>query len=333
MAEPNLSVASGAIRKADSSPRNRSVRAARPNRMMSYPSDGRRSALAVASLALLALVSGCAQPSPAVRGSGAGPSSGAGPGPGTYAPDDLVLRVELVHGFMREYFVAHLPIVSVYGDGRVITEGPATAISPYPALPDVRVRRITSAGVDALVVRALERGVGRDLDFGRVEVYDAPGTKFTVLTDSGQLVTDVYALDSTDDSRNLTDAQRSARRALQDLIADLTDLPTTLGADSGEEVPYVPEAMVAISRPWTEPGSMDQPAQPERVWPGPVLPGDPMGMLPEIRCVTVTGAEVTAVVEAAETANALTPWTSGGHRWAVDLRPLLPDEGSCAHVI
>jgi hypothetical protein len=280
---------------------------------------------------MLVLISGCAEPSPG--GGGPDAESRSGPGLGTYGPDDLVLRVELAHGFMPDNFVDQLPIVSVYGDGRVITPGPTTSIYPGPALPNVLVRKVTADGVDSLVTRALDHGVGRDVDRGQVEIMDAPGTRFTVLTDSGLLVTDVYALDFTEKSRNLTDSQRSARRALLDLLDDLDNLPRTLGPDAGDVQPYGPTAIAAITRMWTEPASSSQPSQPERAWPGPTLPGGPMGHLPGLSCLTVAGADVTAVVNAAATANVATPWNSDGQRWRVRFRPLLPDETSCADLI
>jgi hypothetical protein len=284
--------------------------------------------VALASLALLTVVSGCAQPGPG----GGGPGPSPAPGPRTYGPDEVVLRVEYVGGFVPyESLVTRLPIISVYGDGRVITEGPVIAIYPSPALPNVLVRTISMAGVDALVTRALAHGVGRETDLGQPPVADAPSTRFTVLTDAGPQVTEVNALGFGDEDYGLTADQRSARRALRELAEDLADLPKTLGPDaSKEQEPYQPKAVAAVSREWTDPGSTDIPAQPERVWPGPTLPGDPVGNLPGLSCVTVTGADVATVLDAASTANVLTPWTSGGHRWIVGFRPLLPEESSCA---
>jgi hypothetical protein len=236
---------------------------------------------------------------------------------------------------MPEYFVDQLPIVSVYGDGRVITEGRAIIMdAPAPIMRTVVVRRIGAASVDALVSRAVEGGVGRDIDYGRPDIYDAPGTRFTVLTDDGPLVTDVYALGTAEGSQTLTDAQRSARQALKDLLDDLRDLPGTLGPEAvGGEEPYVPQALATITREWTDRGSSNQPTHPERVWPGPALPGEPMGMLPDVACLTVTGADVATVLDAAADVTAYAPWTSDGQRWLVVLRPLLPDETSCADLI
>jgi len=45
----------------------------------------------------------------------------------------------------------------------------------------------------------------------------------------------------------------------------------------------------------------------------------------------VTGAATADVMAAGRTATSNTPWTSGGGRWTVRLRPVLPDEkpGTC----
>ena len=286
--------------------------------------------VAMASLALLAVVSGCAQPGPG----GGGPGQSPGPGPRTYGPDEVVLRVEHVDGFVPvEYLVTRLPIISVYGDGRVITEGPVIAIYPSPALPNVLVRTISMAGVDALVTRALAHGVGRETDLGQPPVADAPSTRFSVLTDAGPQVTSVNALGIGDEDYGLTPAQRAARRELRDLLDDLNDLPKTLGPEaSSEQTPYEPEAIAAISRSWSDPRSPGTPIQPEKPWPGPALPGEPVGQLQGLGCVTVTGADVVTVREAATSANVLTPWSSVGHRWFVAFRPLLPEESTCAHL-
>jgi hypothetical protein len=65
-------------------------------------------------------------------------------------------------------------------------------------------------------------------------------------------------------------------------------------------------------------------------WPGPPLPGERLGRLPDVTCVVATGKQASAVITAAGNANVLTPWTSGDATWSVTFRPLLPDESGCA---
>lgn len=278
-------------------------------------------------VSLLVLTTACAQAS--------SPGSG-GPGPvvpTSFTDEDVVLRVEYVGGFMLpEGLVTRLPTVTVYGDGRVITEGPVVAIYPGPALPNVQVQRISRDDVARLAQRAVEAGVGHTTDFGQPLVADAPSTRITVLTVNGHKHATANALGMGDEAGpGLTDDQRAARAKLRELIAALTDLPATLGADAvGPAEPYRPAAIAAIASPWTEPDDDALPAPPELAWIGPPLPGEETANVHGVHCVTVTGSDAAELLGRAMEATTLTPWVSGGERWRVAFRPLLPDESGCA---
>jgi len=244
-----------------------------------------------------------------------------------YRPDEVVLRIEHLGGFVSPRTLAtRLPVVSVYGDGRVISDGPVILVYPGPALPNLLERRIGVTELNRLVAMAVEAGVGSETDYGTPPVTDLPETRFTVSTTDGVRTTTVYALEV---DKGLTAEQVAARQKLRDLQNALTDLPTTLGADAaGEERPYEPTALAAVTSPYV--GAEEGLEQPEIAWPGPALPGEPLGSLPDLRCLTVTGDDLAAVLEAAAGANTLTPWVWEGERWLVAFRPLLPDESSCA---
>ena len=277
----------------------------------------------LALVALLVTMGACAQP-----GTGTGPGGDRAPA-SSYGADDLVLRVEYTGGFMPvESLFTRVPIISVYGDGRVITEGPVPAIYPGPALPNLQVQMVGPDDVVDLAGRALAAGVGRDGDFGQPSVADAASTRFTVLSDQGPQVTEVYALEITDDGLGLTGNQRDARRSLQELLGDLTDLSKTLGPDVvNVSQPYQAESVAVVSREWTDPGTPEV-QQPEQAWPGPALPGAPADQV-GLSCATLTGADAAAVLTEAASATAITPWVSQGKPWYVAFRPLLPDEASC----
>ena len=268
------------------------------------------------------LLAACAQPS----SPGAADQAGART---NYRPDEVVLRIEHLGGFVPAQTIAtRLPIVTIYGDGRVITEGPTILIYPGPALPNILERRIGAADLSKLVDLAVAAGVGAQVDYGTPGFPDLPETRFTVATTDGVRTSTVYALDI---DEGLTAEQVAARQKLRDLQAALTDLPATLGAEAaGEERPYEPVALAAVTSPYVSPEEGPDLAQPELAWPGPALPGEPLGSLPDLRCVTVTGDDLAAVLEAAAGANTLTPWVWEGERWFVAFRPLLPDESTCA---
>jgi hypothetical protein len=274
------------------------------------------------TVVLLLALTGCAERA----GTGGLPSapSSAVPSSAAAAADGLVLRVEHTGGFLTpSATVARLPLVSVYADGRVITEGPVILIHPGPALPNVQVAEIDAGAVQDLVDRALAAGVGETSDLGMPPVADAPSTRFTLVTSEGTHEREVYALSETPESGGLTPEQEEARSRLLDLQSSLTDV------GSAGTTSYAPDAVAAVVTPWIDPE--DALAQPELPWPGPALPGEPTGGPPDVSCVTATGAEAQALVEAARGGNASTPWvTADGSRWSVAFRPLLPDESSCA---
>ena len=108
-----------------------------------------RGLLTAAAIPVL-MLGACAQPGSA-GGAGAPASPApAGSGPVTESAslpagdDTVVLRVEHRGGFVPpQWLASRLPMVSVYADGRVISDGPVPAIAPGPALPNLLQGRIT----------------------------------------------------------------------------------------------------------------------------------------------------------------------------------------------
>ncbi len=274
-------------------------------------------ARSAAALVLLLVLAAC--------GRGSGDDDGGTPaGPYPYAPDDLVLQVAWTGGFVTpQLLTGRLPLVSVYGDGRVISEGPVPAIHPGPALPNLQVARIDRAAVQGLVDRSLDAGVGDTGDLGTPPLADAPSTRFTVSTGLETIVREVYALaEAADDGTGLTAEQTAARAELRGFLDELTGL--TAGASES----YAPEAVAALATPYAAEPELPQP---DTAWPGPALPGEPLAGPLGLSCVVATGEQAAAVLDAAAQANALTPWvTADGARWSVLFRPLLPHETGCA---
>lgn len=290
-----------------------------------------RATRSAAALGLALLLCACAQ-----RGAGISPDA-----PDGGLPDDadaLVLQVGYTGGFTTpEMLAARLPIVSVYADGRVLTEGPVIAVFPGPAWPNVQVQQIDRGAVRDLVERARAAGVTETGDLGMPPLADVPNTRFILATADGTAVREVYALTETSGmdagTSGLTEEQLAARAELNGFLDELTDLPRTLGAEAVSAVAaYEPTAVAAVVLPWTaDPATEPELAQPDVRWPGPDLPGEPLGGLPDLSCVTATGEQAQALVTGARAANRLTPWvTDDGSRWAVSFRPLLPHESGCA---
>jgi hypothetical protein len=281
-----------------------------------------RGPLAVAAAVAFFLLSACARGAAEDSSAAAGLDAGAP----AAADDAPVIRVRHEGGFVpAERLVGRIPRVSVYADGRLIVEGPQIAIYPGPALPNLQVAQLDAAKVDQLVEQALAAGVGSGADLGRPGVADTPTTVVEVRTAKGVKTASAEALtEAMPDDPQLTEAQRQARAKLAAFVEQLTDL----GRSASQ--PYQAETLAALAMPYVKPGD-GLPEQPAPIaWPGPALPGEPMSEGLKMSCVTVTGAELGKVLAAAGKANQNTPWTSGGNRYTLTFRPLLPDETGCA---
>jgi hypothetical protein len=244
----------------------------------------------------------------------------------------LAIRVEIVGGFVHSIdSMRKIPLVNVYGDGRAVTQGAQILIFPPPALPNVLMRQLPSDSVSKLIDLVKAAGVGANPDVGRPRVADAPSTRFTVRDAGETKVLDVYALGHADDEAfGLTPEQIANRAALRNLVAALTNLPETLGSEgAGKEEQYVPTRLAAVVSPWSANPEVEG-AQRAVGWPGP-LPGEPFAA-PDLTCVSVSGDQMAKALDAAKSANALTPWVSSYGRWNIALRPLLPDEADCAAI-
>jgi hypothetical protein len=217
---------------------------------MTIRAGRRTAALALAPVALLALAA-CAERG--ARTPSAPPSAASLPGDA----HALVLRVEYTGGFVTPSMLhARLPIVSIYADGRVITEGPVPAIYPGPALPNLQMQEVGQDAVQELLDRALAAGVAETSDLGTPPVADATFTRFTAVTADDTYVREVYALWESAEGGGLTAEQEGARERLSELLTSLTD-------QSAATEPYAPESVSAVVSPWSDPGDgLSQPEQP-----------------------------------------------------------------------
>lgn len=244
---------------------------------------------------------------------------------------ELVLRVEHVGGFLPvELTVSSLPAVSIYGDGRMIVQGPVIEIYPGPALPNLQVTRLSEDGLLAILDAARDAGLLRgNATYGYPCVADAATTRFTVTAEGRTSVVEAYALGlEAGDCRGDVDIE--ARAKLLEFQTDLGDLRGWLPQGSvGQEEAYSPAEMRVYVQPYR--GAEDLP-QPRVDWPlVQPLPGfgEPIETVPEIRCGVVAGDDFSSLLREARRANQLTPWMSGGEEFGLIFRPLLPDEHTC----
>ncbi|GAA4610290.1 hypothetical protein BJY16_007767 [Actinoplanes octamycinicus] len=284
-----------------------------------------RGLLTAAAIPLI-LMAGCARPDSAgSAGNAADPITES-----ASATDPTVLvRIAQEGGFVpTSYRYGRLPDVTVYADGRVISNGPVPAIAPGPALPNLQVLRITPERAAQWAADAIAAGVKTGADLGAPGVADIPDTVITATsggTTQTVRVTALHQAQPTDP--NLSASQQAARKKLAGYVDELTALTTETGSPAPDA--YVPDSLAALAQDYvaTDDGLKQQPQD----WPGPALPGAELSPGTGLYCVSVSGAEKDKLWAAAGKANMRTPWVSGGKQWQVTFRPLLPDEtGGCA---
>lgn len=270
----------------------------------------RRRVLVVVAAALLA---GCAAP-------GGGSSSGSPAS--TAAPVDLeqaVLTIERVGGLVPENLRHEVPLLSMWTDGLIVQPGAQIEIYPPPALPAVMSSQVDPAAMPGVLATVSDGLAGLADDFGTPPTADVPATVVTWRSDEGAAQTWTAASLGVGDEEpapGLTAEQILNREQLTRVV----DYALAVAAGSVETVPvtdtgaFAPAAWAVWSAPYVPVG--DQPQEPQK-WPGP-----PLGE----GCQVVTGPAATEVTAALTAANALTPWRSGGQRWSVTVRPMLPGE-------
>ena len=267
------------------------------------------------------------------------PSGGGGCGIATYptGANDLVLRLTVAGGFVPPGVdITNVPLISVYGDGRVISPGPQIMIYPGPLLPSLQVQVLTEAGMRRLLRAAADAGLlVADITYEAHGIADAPTSFFTLVADGCTHHVNAYALAESISNQGLDQATIEARARLLQFSSALTDLRTIAGAENVRDAGlYRAIAYRIVSRedPAAGPGASATP-EPALVWPlaTPLATfGEPLvqGMT-DTRCGVADGTDAAALTPLFEGANAETHWTSGGRQYYLRVRPLLPDESGC----
>jgi hypothetical protein len=223
--------------------------------------------------------------------------------------------------------------VTVYADGRIISPAPVTMEYPGRLVPPLQVRAVGADGVRAILAAAAAAGlIGADASYPAVGIADAPDTVFTVV-EQGMLTTTRFgALAEATGVPGGQGASEPARKAAADFLSRLTDPTDTFGAPAAATSIYAPTAFQV----WVSPGSPEASdpnlAQEPVAWPLAIplatfgMPAVPDAGVAGMRVGVVAGADAATLAPILARANALTPFTSGGAKFAILVRPLLPDE-------
>lgn len=260
--------------------------------------------------------------------------TGTGDGGGIDHPtgrNDVILRVDYGGGFVpAEYSVRSLPTFALYGDGTLVLQGPQIEIYPGPATPNLLRRTIDEDGIQAILEAAQEAGLlGPDRHYDYPCVADGATTTFTLNADGATHTISAYSL--FEGEGDCPDVDRQGRAKLAGFMTKLGDLGTLVPEGSlGPEEPFVESELRVYARPY---GQAPDPQLEQRVSDWPLATG--LGGFGEevadlgLRCGVVSGADLKLLRPLALEANELTPWRSGGERYLLIFRPLLPDEHGC----
>jgi hypothetical protein len=253
--------------------------------------------------------------------------------------DAVVLRIEFSGGFVPSSFLyTSFPPFTMTGDGRVIVPGAQIDIFPGPALPAANVRRLTEDGIQAVLKDVIGTGLfGKSVELLAAQnfVADVGDTIFTLHADGADVTIRVYGLgvfDSPGSYPGVSADELAANRTLSRLSQDLGNLdarlPATAWADASWQ-PYQPEALRLLVRNADADapdesgigmGLLDWPVDSDpSTFGGPTFEG-------EQRCGVVSGQEARDWYAALSSANQLTRFVKGDHRYQVTVRFQLPDE-------
>ncbi len=239
---------------------------------------------------------------------------------------DVVLRVTSGGGFVPvQYNLRLVPQFTLYGDGTIVVTGPTATIYPGMALPNLQAARVTEETIQAMLSAAQEAGLfSNGVDYGQPGITDVETTTITINVDGTTYASSIYALGIDGAGGQLTLEQQQARAAISQLVGTLT------GVDDFEQglqwASYQFTSLTVFSTP--APGDVPTDVQPNELdWPLGDLSAIGEPTQPEgFRKAVVTGADLEKLRPLLGQATEITIWNSGGERYNLVFRPLLPDE-------
>jgi hypothetical protein len=251
--------------------------------------------------------------------------------------DQLVLRISYSGGLAGPGIdqLTH-PGFTLVGDGRLIVPGAVDAIFPGPLLPAMNQRRLTEAGIQAILAEVAATGLfGASIEYRGAQacVMDASDVSFELHADDRDVTVKVVGLGALDPAVNcpgVTASEYAAHAKLVQLTNRLMApdawLPATAWADQWHA--YQPEAMRLVVRNADgDPPDGSGIPNPLVAWPSssdPAAFGEDDGF--GHTCGVVSGDDAAEWYELLAQSNLLTRFTRGEHRYQVSVRFLLPDE-------
>ena len=287
-----------------------------------------RLARPAALLAITAVAAACV---------GSAGAAGSTPSPKPVDPDKVIFRVSWEGGFVTpEMLLGRLPMVAVYADGRVITQGPVLAIYPGPFMPNLQERTLSEAGLERLIALAREKDLLKDVHYGFPGIADATDTVLEINLDGNSYRVSAYALAEAGfdgeiaPAIELEPAEVEGRAALREFIDALMTIPETDYVDQPHAYEF--EALRLYVKPADIVENSEFPGeQPPIAWPLDDLAtaGTAIDNPSVDRCLVVEGDDLATVLPLLQGANQLSVFESEGEVYSLIPQPLYPGESGC----
>lgn len=286
----------------------------------------RPAALMLASLSLVACVGSAGA---------AGPSPEPPESPTPMNPDTPIFRVSWEGGFVSpEMLLGRVPLVTVYADGRVITQGAQPAIYPGQLMPNLLERTLSADALERLIDLAREKNLLRTVHYDFSGIADAPDTVLDIQLDGKTYRFSAYALAEAGvdvAAPGLDEADIKGRADLRAFVNALTGIAPADFVD--DEHAYSAERVrIYAGKAVIVPNSELPGEQAAIDWPLADLAtaGTPIdNAVLDMRCQVVAGDELAQVLPLLTGANSLQTWASGGDLYSFVVVPLLPGEAGC----
>jgi len=250
--------------------------------------------------------------------------------------DQVVFRLGWDGGFVTpETILGRLPIIVVYADGRVVTQGPQIDIYPGPLMANFQEHTLSAAALDRLIELARDKDLLKTIHYDYPGIADAPDTVLEINLDGKSNRVSAYALgeagmESAND--NLLDALTiEGRAALRAFIDALAGIPAADFVDQEHPLDLTAVRIYA-GKAVIVPNSELPGEQPAIDWPLENLAtaGDAVANSPlDVRCQVIEGDGLTTVLPLLQAANTLSTFRSEASLYSFTVRPLLPGETGC----
>ena len=236
-------------------------------------------------------------------------------------PNARILEIRLEGGLVPAGIILNrMPMYTLFGDGRLIYEGPSLAIWPRPLLPAMVQVDIGAEGLASVLEDITRIGLPRMTMLhnsdASAQVMDGPNTVATYFDTAGEHIFSVYALRIAD--------QKDPQVLL---LADLVNRLDQLAAESPSPGPVVVERIQVLAN--SQSANVEHQDAVVAAWPLTSPPGEMTELDFAVRCAVITVGGEPGALQAFQDAHEMTFYEYEDIAYRYTVRPLLTGETGC----